>query len=84
MSNQLTVKAIQALAPNLDFRLEDGNIDTLESLNGAALPTKADILAKVEVVKAEIAADVAAKEIARTALLAKLGITADEAALLLG
>ena len=84
MSNQLITKAVQALAPDLDFRVEAGDVDTLESLNGKPLPSKADILAKVEVVKAEIASDAVAKETARTALLAKLGITAEEAALLLG
>ena len=84
MSNQLFTKAIQALAPELDFRIEADDINTLESLNGKWLPSKEDILAQVEIVKASIESDAIAKAAAKAALLERLGITADEAALLLG
>jgi len=81
--NTLT-KAIQALNPALDFRIENNDLETLESLNGEALPEIKDIKAKAKVIEQEEITAAEAKAVTRAALLDRLGITAEEAALLLG
>lgn len=81
MSNQLITKAVQALAPDLDFRVEDGNIDTIESLNGKEIPSKELIEAQIKIVEMEIANEAAAREAAKASAHAKLillGLTEDE------
>jgi hypothetical protein len=82
MRNQ--IKAIQQLAPNLDFRLENDDLNTLESLNGKDLPSIKDIKAKMLTIESEEINQIQIKAEAKAALLERLGITADEAALLLG
>jgi hypothetical protein len=82
MRNQ--IKAIQQLAPNLDFRLENDDLNTLESLNGKDLPSIEDIKAKMLTIESEEINQIQIKAKAKAALLERLGITADEAALLLG
>jgi hypothetical protein len=76
-------KAIQALAPDLDFRLESADLTTLESLNGKPLPSVKDIEVKAKEIEAEITANLEAQSQAKAALLERLGITEDEAKLLL-
>jgi hypothetical protein len=81
--NDIT-KAIFKLCPNSEFSLTNNDYSTIkwDKLEGNP-PTQADIDAALEQVEAdEIAA--AAKAITdKAALLTKLGITADEAKLLL-
>ena len=76
--------AIKRLRPNAEFSFTDDDYSTVkwDVLDGKA-PTQAEIEAAIEQVKADELAS-AAKAIAdKAALLAKLGITADEAKLLL-
>jgi len=84
MKNYL-VTAIQSLCPGAEFSFTEDNYATIEwhILEGTA-PTKAEI--EKEIVKIK-AADEKAKVSAETAkaeLLGRLGITAEEAKLLLG
>ena len=72
--------AIRNLAPNSEFSIKDNDYSTIEwiVLEGKA-PTKAEIDAEVKRMAEEVEAQAAAK----VALLDRLGITADEAKLLL-
>jgi hypothetical protein len=78
------VEAIFRLLPNSEFVLHDNDYSTIQwhVLDGAA-PTQAEIDAVIEEIKADEIATKAKAETDKTALLAKLGITADEARLLL-
>ena len=78
------VKAIFSLKPNCEFKLQNDDYSTIEwiILDGQA-PTQAKVDAEI---KRLIAADEAAatsKAEAKSELLIRLGITAEEAALLL-
>ena len=75
MDNPYLAKAIRHLKPTAEFSLIDGNYDTIkwDVLEGKA-PTKAEIASATEEIKANEA---------KAALLERLGITAEEAALLL-
>jgi hypothetical protein len=79
------VKAIRLLKPNSEFSYQNNDYSTVkwDVLEGDA-PTQTEIDAAIEQVKTdEIAAET--KAVAdRAALLARLGITEEEAALLLG
>jgi hypothetical protein len=78
------VRAIHKLKPTAEFSFTNDDYSTIkwDKLDGDA-PTQAEINAAIEQVKAdEIAVEVKA-EADKAALLAKLGITADEAKLLL-
>jgi hypothetical protein len=79
------VKAIHKLRPNSEFSFTDNDYSTIkwDVLEGEA-PTKAEIDAAIKEVKAQEKADQKAKESARQAILDRLGLTADEAKLLLG
>ena len=63
--------------------MENEDLDTLESLNGESLPSIKDIETKAKVIEQEEIAKIEAKAEAKAALLERLGITAEEAALLL-
>jgi hypothetical protein len=81
MSNQLIMKAVAALAPGIHARMEDGDIDTLQSLNDISLPSKAAITAQVKILEKEIADEITNREAARSSALAKLaalGLTTEE------
>ena len=84
MKNYLTL-AIYALRPDSQFTYSDNDYSTISwiKLEGDA-PTQAEIDAEIVKIKAQEEADKAAKAADKAALLDKLGITADEAALLLG
>jgi hypothetical protein len=77
--------AIRLLKPDAEFSFTDGNYSTIkwDVLNGNA-PTQAEIDAAIIQVKKNQAAAIAKTETDKAALLTKLGITADEAKLLLG
>lgn len=84
MENTYTGKAIKKLKPNSEFVLFDDDYSTViwHVLDGTA-PTQAEIDAAIEEVKAEELAKAEADKAKRDALLSKLGITEDEARLLL-
>ena len=78
------IKAINNLKPNAEFVVHDGDYSNIEwhSIEGVA-PTKAAIEAEIEAIKTAEANAVIVNAQAKAALLTKLGITEDEARLLL-
>jgi hypothetical protein len=83
MDNYL-VKAIRKLRPNSEFSFENEDYSTIkwDVLEGTA-PTQAEIDVAIEQVKAEEAQAEATKAATKAALLAQLGITEEQAKLLL-
>ena len=83
MSNYLT-KAIYKLHPEAEFSFIEEDYATIkwDKLKGNA-PTQSEIDAAIEQIKADEITAKAKGEADKAALLAKLGITADEARLLL-
>jgi hypothetical protein len=84
MRNYL-VDAIYNLCEGSEFVIRDNDYATIEwhVLKGTA-PTQDEIDAEIAKIKTEEDADKAKKAADKVALLERLGITADEAALLLG
>jgi hypothetical protein len=76
--------AIKKLKPNSEFSYQDEDYSTIkwDILDGTA-PTQVEINAAIEQIKAEEAQAAATKATAKTALLTQLGITAEQAKLLL-
>jgi hypothetical protein len=79
------IKAIQSLKPSAEFSFTNDDYSTIkwDVLEGDA-PTQSEIDAAIEQVKANEIAEAEAKATARQEILDRLGLTADEAALLLG
>lgn len=85
MKNKELVDAIKYINPDAEFSIVDGNLDTIVwDKPKTGYPTKEEILAAVEPAKVKAQNDLEAIENAKADLLARLGITADEAKLLLG
>jgi hypothetical protein len=84
MENLYLVKAIQKLKPTAEFSFTDDDYSTIkwDVLDGDA-PTQAEINAAIEQVKADEITEAAAKAAEKAALLERLGITQEEANLLL-
>jgi hypothetical protein len=78
------IKAINKLKPNAEFSFQADDYSTIkwDVLEGNA-PTQSEINAAIEQVKVEEAQAEITKPQAKADLLARLGITADEARLLL-
>ena len=78
------VKAIRKLQPNSQFSFTEDDYSTIkwDVLEGTA-PTQAEIDIAIEQVKADEITQAQAKAIQRQAILDRLGITAEEARLLL-
>ena len=78
------VSAIKKLKPTAEFSFTDSDYSTInwDVLEGKA-PTQAELDKAIEQVKSDEIAEAEAKATAKSALLVKLGITADEAKLLL-
>jgi hypothetical protein len=78
-------QAIHKLKPLSEFRYQDRDYSTIEwfVLEGKT-PTQAEIDDAIEQVKADEITQAATKAAQRQALLTRLGITEDEARLLLG
>lgn len=78
------VQAIKLLKPNSEFSFTDNDYSTIkwDVLEGEA-PTQTEIDAALKEIKKTEAAAAQAKAEAKAALLARLGITEDEAKLLL-
>jgi len=79
------IKAIRKLKPNSEFSFQEDDYSTIkwDVLDGTA-PTQSQIDEAIEQVRADEIAEAEAKATARQALLTRLGITAEEAQLLLG
>lgn len=77
--------AIRSLRPSAEFSYTDDDYSTVQwdVLDGKA-PTKAEIDAEIAKIKAAELIEASAKAEAKAALLERLGITEDEAKLLLG
>jgi hypothetical protein len=67
-----------------EWTLNGEDYEGLTWLSNTSKPSKAELDAQWEDVKAEVDAAIETKAQAKVALLERLGITADEAALLLG
>jgi hypothetical protein len=82
--NDLLIKAITKLRPLAEYSFTEDDYSTVKwyVLDGEA-PTQKDIDAAIKEVKAEEAQVEAAKATAKAALLAQLGITEEQAKLLL-
>jgi len=84
MTSQEILDAIFHLAPNAEFSFSDADLFTLVwDSKDIKRPTDAAIIAAIPVAKAAKEAEAEASAAARIALLDRLGITADEAKLLL-
>lgn len=83
MSNYL-VKAILSLRPNAEFSMVDDDYSTIkwDVLNGEA-PTQVEIDDEITRLQAAEATENAARLAAKAALLNRLGITSEEASVLL-
>ena len=84
MSNNYLSLAIQKLKPNSEYAFKNHDYSTIEwfVLEGNA-PTETEIDQAIEQVKADELTETANKAAAKAALLQRLGITEDEAKLLL-
>jgi hypothetical protein len=84
MEQLLLVKAIKKLKPNSEFTFTECDYTTIkwDVLEGEA-PTQAEIDAAIEQVKADELAEAEARATQKAALLDRLGITEDDAKLLL-
>jgi hypothetical protein len=77
------LNAINELTNGVGFKIVGIDLDTLEIADKSAKPTLAQIQAKVVELENNKATAAAAKATEKAALLSKLGITDDEAKLLL-
>lgn len=78
------VDAIKYLCPEAEFSFTADDLDTIVfDKPKTGYPTKEEILAAVEPAKAKAQAELEAAQAAKAALLERLGITAEEATLLL-
>jgi hypothetical protein len=84
MKDQLFVKAIHKLRPAAEFSFtgEDYSSIVWTSLEGKA-PTATEIETAIEAIKADELAQANSRDAQKAALLTRLGITEDEAKLLL-
>jgi hypothetical protein len=83
MTHELIAKALRSLRPTSEWTLVGDDYEHLVWLSAGKAPTLAEIEAEIAALPAKEAATLAVKESEKNALLAKLGITADEAKLLL-
>jgi hypothetical protein len=81
MNHNDIINAIQFIRPNAQFTLTGDKLDWLDA--NQVKPTKAEIEAGWVAYQAAHIAEIETKANARTALLERLGITEDEAKLLL-
>jgi hypothetical protein len=84
MKSEYLVKAIRKLKPNSEFSFTESDYKSIkwDVLEGTA-PTEAQINSAIEQIKADELTEIETKATQKAALLAKLGITDDEAKLLL-
>lgn len=85
MTDKDIVFAIKHLLPEAEFSFTDNDLDTIVwTVPTSGHPTKEQIIAAIEPAKAALEQQQIAKDATKQALLDRLGITADEAKLLLG
>lgn len=85
MTNQEITDAIFHIAPGAEFSFTDADLSTLVwHSEDITCPTNKEIIAAIPAAKKALEDKFNAKLAARTAILDRLGITAEEAALLLG
>lgn len=85
MTNKDIVFAIKYLLPEAEFSFTGDDLDTIVwNVPSSGHPTKEQIIAAIEPSKAALEQQQLEKEATKQALLDRLGITADEAKLLLG
>jgi hypothetical protein len=84
MESFYIVQAIKKLKPNAEFSFNDNDYSTIkwDVLDGDA-PTVKEITDAIKAIKVEEKTQAANKALAKAALLERLGITEDEAKLLL-
>ena len=82
--NYYLTKALQDLRPNSEFAFNEADYSTIQwhVLEGTA-PTKAQVTAEITKIKAAEVKAEADYQASKAALLARLGITEDEAKLLI-
>ncbi|MFN5251525.1 MAG: hypothetical protein ACK5DE_10785 [Bacteroidota bacterium] len=80
MTNSEITQAILNLNPKAEFVLRGNDLAGLDWLGKDTAPTEAEIIAEIALLPAKAEA----KKAAREAILAKLGITADELAAAIG
>ena len=83
MTNDLIAKALTSLRPTAEWTLVGDDYADLIWLSSGKPPTLAEVQAEIAVIPVKEAAAEAEKAAAKAALLTRLGITADEAKLLL-
>jgi hypothetical protein len=84
MDARIITRAILELSPTAEFSFKEDDLSTLEWHNSKAKrPTDEEILAQYSLTETNIAAEASQKIVDKEALLKRLGITAEEAALLL-
>lgn len=81
----ILVTAIRNLRPGSEFVFENNDYDTIQwhALDGEA-PTKAEVDAEVDRVREQFIQEQEQKEARRAEILERLGLTEDEAKLILG
>lgn len=85
MTDQDIVFAIKYLLPDAEFSFTDNDLDSLVwAIPTSGYPTKEEIIAAIKPAKAALKQEALSKESTKQALLDRLGITQDEANLLLG
>lgn len=76
-------EAVKNLAPGAEFTFINDDLKTLSSLNGVQLPSIKDIQTEIARIKAQQIQDAANLKSKKAAILERLGLTEDEAKLLL-
>lgn len=83
MTNEDIRLALESLFPEAKYSLAGDDYENINWVSDFEKPTIEQIEAEIKLLPKKKAAELKAKETAKAALLTKLGITADEAALLL-
>jgi hypothetical protein len=84
MKHNDIVKALHSLRPGAEWTLSGENYENLNWLSTDIAPSYAEIEAEIAILPAKEAAEQNAKEFQKAELLKRLGITLEEATLLVG
>lgn len=84
MFDDYLIKAIKKLKPNVDYSFTDADYATIKwELSASEAPTQKQIDDEIKIIKADEIAKAKAKAAAKAALLERMGLSEDEAKLLL-
>lgn len=83
MDSKIISLAIYDLVPNAEFSFQEADLSTLNWQSKLKRPTDEEIIAQYAIVEARIQSELALKATQKEAILARLGLTAEEAQLLL-